>query len=296
MKIGFIGLGQMGKHMALNMLKSGNEFIVCDIKTDAFQEFTSKGARATTDLSEVAQADIIFFSLPNTKIVKSVLLGEKGIVKHLRKGQTVVDLSTITYTGTLEIAKCLEEQNITFIDAPVSGMEARAIDGTLTVMCGGEKECFKKIKPFLEYIGNKVLYMGGTGKGQLTKLINQLLFDINVAALAEILPMAIKLGLDPVKVDEVVNSGTGRSYASEFFIPRILKDNFREGYSMNNAYKDLVSAAGISADLCIPLPVLHAATTTYQMALLKGYGEHNKGGMIHVFEELLGVEYRDNEN
>lgn len=207
----------------------------------------------------------------------------------------VVDLSTITYTGTLEIAKRMEEQDIAFVDAPVSGMEARAIDGTLTVMCGGAKEDFEKIKPFLECIGNKILYMGDIGKGQLTKLINQLLFDINVAAVAEILPMAKKLGLDPVKVADVVNSGTGRSYASEFFIPRIVKGEFSEGYSMDNAYKDLVSAAGISADLCVPLPVLHAATTTYQMALLKGYGDCGKGAMIRVFEELLGVEYREDE-
>lgn len=295
MKIGFIGLGKMGKHMALNMLKSGAEIIVNDVRTDYFEEFISKGAKATTDLSEAAQTDIIFLSLPDTKIVKGVLLGEKGLINHLHKGQIVVDLSTITYTGTLEIAKHLEEKNIAFVDAPVSGMEARAVDGTLTVMCGGEKKNFEKVKPFLECIGNKILYMGDIGKGQLTKLINQLLFDINVAAIAEILPMAKKLGLDPVKVADVVNSGTGRSYASEFFIPNILKEKFNEGYSMDNAYKDLISAAGISADLCVPLPVLHAATTTYQMALLKGYGDCGKGAMIQVFEELLGVEYRDNE-
>lgn len=292
MKIGFIGLGQMGKHMALNMLKSGAELIVNDIRTDCFQEFAAKGVRATTDIKEVAQAEIIFLSLPETKVVKSVLLGEKGLLKDLKKGQTVVDLSTITYTGTLEIAKYLEEQGIAFIDAPVSGMEARAIDGTLTVMCGGRAETFELVKPFLEYIGNKILYMGTTGQGQLTKLINQLLFDINAAGLAEVLPMAVKLGLDPAKVGEVVNSGTGRSYASEFFIPRIMKDNFKEGYSMNNAYKDLVSGAEISADLCIPMPVLHAATTTYQMALLKGLGAKDKGAMTCVFEELLGVKYR----
>jgi len=210
LKVGFIGLGQMGKHMALNMLKSRAELIVNDVRTDMFQEFISKGASTTSDISEVAKADIIFLSLPNTKIVKSVLLGEKGLIKHLKKGQIVVDLSTITYTGTLEIAKCLKEQGIAFVDAPVSGMEARAIDGTLTVMCGGEKEVFEKIKPFLECIGNKILYMGDAGKGQLTKLINQLLFDINVAAVSEILTMDIKLCIDTDKVADLLNSRTGR--------------------------------------------------------------------------------------
>jgi len=292
MKVGFIGLGKMGKHMALNMLKSRNELIISDIKTDTFQEFVNNGVKATIDLSEVAQADIVFLSLPNAKAVKDVLLGQNGIIKNLREGKIVVDLGTTAYIETKKIAECLKEKEITFIDAPVSGGEARAIDGTLTVMCGGEKESVEKIKPLLECIGNNIIYMGDTGKGQLAKLINQLVYDINVAALAEILPMSVRLGLDPVKIGEVVNNGSGRSYASEFFIPRILKGKFNEAYPMKDAYKDLVSAADISANFCIPLPILHAATTTYQMALLKGYGESDKGAMIRVFEELLEVEYR----
>jgi 3-hydroxyisobutyrate dehydrogenase-like beta-hydroxyacid dehydrogenase len=292
MKIGFSGLGQMGKHMAMNMLKSGAEVIVSDVRSDSFHEFEQKGAQTTTDFGVAAQADIVFLSLPSGQIVKSVLLGEDGVLRNPKKGQIVVDTSTITYSTTMEIAKRLEEHGITFLDAPVSGMEARAIDGTLTVMCGGDAGIFETVRPYLECIGNKILYMGGVGSGQLTKLINQVLFDINVAALAEILPMAVKMGLDPDLVGDVVNSGTGRSYASEFFIPRILKNCFSDGYPMKHAYKDLVSAAEISADLGIPLPVLGAATTTYQMALLKGFGDLDKGGMIRVFEELLGVRYR----
>ena len=292
MKIGFTGLGQMGKHMAMNMLKSGAEVIVSDVRSDSFHEFEQKGARTTTDFGVAAQADIVFLSLPSSQIVESVLLGENGVLRNPRKGQIVVDTSTITYSTTMKIAKRLEEHGITFLDAPVSGMEARAIDGTLTVMCGGDAGIFEIVRPYLECIGNKILYMGGVGSGQLTKLINQLLFDINAAALAEILPMAVKMGLDPDLVGDVVNSGTGRSYASEFFIPRILKNGFSDGYPMKRAYKDLVSAAEISADLGIPLPVLGAATTTYQTALLKGFGDLDKSGMIRVFEELLGVRYR----
>ena len=127
---------------------------------------------------------------------------------------------------------------------------------------------------------------------ELAKLVNQLLFNINVAALAEILPMAVKMGLDPAKVAEIVNSGTGRSYASEFFLPRILENGFSAGYPMAKAYKDLVSAAEIGSTHCIPMPVLNAAATTYQMALLRGDGDLDKGGMIRVFEALLGVSYR----
>jgi 3-hydroxyisobutyrate dehydrogenase-like beta-hydroxyacid dehydrogenase len=293
MKLGFVGLGKMGRNIAFNLLKSGDELIVTDKKNDDFPEFESKGAHATTQVKAVAQTDIIFLCLPNSQIVRDVLLGEGGLAHELRKGQIVVDLSTITYTSTIEIATRLDERGIAFLDAPVSGLESRAKDGTLTVMCGGRPEIFEKVKPWLVHIGNNILYMGRTGNGQLTKLVNQLLYNINVAALAEILPMAVKMGLDPAVVGQVVNSGTGRSHASEFFIPRILKGSFSESYSLENAYKDLVSAAEISANLGIPLPVLHAATTTYQMALLRGLGEKDKGAMICVFEELLGIKYRN---
>lgn len=282
----------MGKHIAVNLLKSGKELIVSDIRTDHFLEFEQRGALATQDLSEIAKRDIIFLSLPNSQIVYNVLLGEKGLIHHLTRGQIIVDLSTINYSMTVDVAKELGERGVAFLDAPVSGMEARAIDGTLTVMCGGEEETFVRVMPFFECIGNKITYMGATGSGQLTKLINQLLYDINVAALAEILPMSVKMGLNPEKVGQVVNTGTGRSYASEFFISRILEGNFEEAYPLKNAYKDLVSAAEIAAQRCIPMPVLGAAMNTYQMALLKGYGERDKGGMIGVFEDLLDVSFR----
>jgi 3-hydroxyisobutyrate dehydrogenase-like beta-hydroxyacid dehydrogenase len=218
------------------------------------------------------------------------------LLSKCRAGQIVIDLSTITYKTTVSIAEKLAARGVQFLDAPISGMEARAIDGTLTVMCGGERALFDKVKPLLDLIGNKILYMGAAGSGQLTKLINQLLFDINAAAIAEILPMSKKMGLDPDLVGEVVNSGTGRSYASEFFIPRILKGHFGDGYPMKHAYKDLISGAELGANLSIPMPVLAAATATYQMALLKGHGDKDKGGMVAVFEELLGVGYRSQEN
>jgi len=293
-KLGFIGLGQMGRPIAHNLLKSGAELMVSNRSDSAFGEFRDKGARATTDPAELAETDMLFLCLPDTKVVQSILLGEGGLIARLQPGRTVVDLSTISYGATTEIGRVLEAKGIDFLDAPISGMEARAIDGTLTVICGGRREVFDRVKPSLDHIGNKILYMGPTGSGQLTKLINQLLFDINAAALAEILPMAAKMGLDPDLVGEVVNSGTGRSYASEFFIPRILRGHFSDGYPMKQAYKDLVSAAELGANLCLPMPVLAAATATYQMALLRGHGETDKGGMVQVFEELLGVRYRRN--
>ena len=296
MKIGFAGLGQMGRPIALNLMKSGATLTVTDRTSKSFAEFESKGGRASTDQVAIADTDIIFLCLPNDKAVEGVIAGDGGLLSRLHKGQILVDLSTITYKATVAIAEKLAAQGVLFLDAPISGMEARAIDGTLTVMCGGDRAVFDRVKPLLDCIGNKILYMGPTGSGQLTKLINQLLFDINAAALAEILPMSRKMGLDPDLVGEVVNGGTGRSYASEFFISRMLKGHFSDGYLMTHAYKDLVSGAELGASLCIPMPVLAAATATYQMALLKGHGEKDKGGMITVFEELLGVDYRSEQS
>ena len=293
MRLGFVGLGTMGKPMAMNLARCGEELIVHDVRTNAFPEFAAKNIKTTTCLNEIVTcADIIFLSLPDTAIVKQVLLGESAMFGYLKKGQIICDLSTIHYTATTEIAKVLKQKGVEFMDAPVSGMGVRVIEGALTVMCGGEQETYHRLLPYLKFIGSNIMYMGGHGCGQLTKAINNILFDINIAAFAEILPMAVKLGLDPEKIGSVVNSSSGRSYASEFFVPRILKRNFSDGYPLDDAYKDLVSGAELAAQLCIPLPVMHAATVTYQMAMRKGLGKKDKGAMICLFEELVGADFR----
>jgi 3-hydroxyisobutyrate dehydrogenase-like beta-hydroxyacid dehydrogenase len=296
MKVGFAGLGQMGKPIALNLLKSGGELIVLDRTDQSFAAFHERGATCTTQVGDLAAAEVIFLCLPNSDVVEQLVLGAGGLLSHLKAKQTVVDLSTISVSATHRLARALEEKEIAFLDAPISGMEARAVDGTLTVMCGGSRETFDRVNPLLEHIGSTILFMGPAGSGQLTKLINQLLFDINAAALGEILPMAVKMGLDADLVGEVINNGTGRSYASEFFIPRILRRHFSDGYPMSHAYKDLVSGAELGARQCIPMPVLAAATATYQSALLRGHGEKDKGGMVHVFEELLGIQVKGRES
>jgi len=292
MNIAFIGLGQMGRPMAINMLKSGARVVVSSASGKRHAELEAKGARATTDPAELANAGIVFLSLPGTEEVRATLFGKRGIAPLMKAGSIVVDTSTMDYTATLEIAQALEERGIAFMDAPVSGMEARAIEGTLTTMCGGKAETLEAVRPYLACVSNNILHMGSVGSGQLSKLINQLLFDINCAAIAEVLPMAVKLGIDPEKIGKIVNSGTGKSYASEFFIPRILKNHFTDGYPLQHAYKDLVSGATLGAGMSVPMPVLAAATATYQMALLRGHGKLDKGAMIKVYEELLGVEFR----
>ena len=194
MKLAFIGLGAMGTGMAANLLKSGAALTVYSRNADKLAAFAKTGAAVTDRLEEAARADVIFLSLPDGDVVESVVCGESGLLPHLSAGQIVVDLSTISHAATLRISETLKKKDVQFMDAPVSGMESRAADGTLTVMCGGEEETFTAVKPYLDCIGTKVLYMGKCGNGQLSKLVNQLLYDINAAALAEILPFSVKLG------------------------------------------------------------------------------------------------------
>ncbi len=287
----------MGKWMALNLLKAGFSVTVTDLLRKPVEELGRAGATAASSPAGMAgQVDWVLLSLPNTDVVERVIFGEDGLVAAVRRGLVIVDLGTTSYLATLDFQKRLSEQDVFFVDAPVSGMEARAKDATLTIMFGGADTIFQELKPVFNAMGNKVVHMGAAGSGQLAKLINQLLFNISCAAIAEMLPMAVKLGLDPEKVTEVVTSGTGRSFAAEFFAPLALEGIFDRGYALKNAYKDMVSAAEISARLKIPLPMTSAATTIYQMALSEGYGDLGKGAMIRVFERLLGVEFRKGSN
>jgi 3-hydroxyisobutyrate dehydrogenase-like beta-hydroxyacid dehydrogenase len=295
-KIGFIGLGTMGKWMALNMMKAGFSLRVYDINPAAVQFLSGQGAAAAKSPADVAAGvDWLFLSLPDTELVEKVVFGENGVAQGAKPGLVLVDLSTISYIPTLEINRRLKEKGILFADAPVSGMEARAKEGKITVMFGGDEGLFQKVRPALDAIGNQIVYMGEVGSGQLTKLINQLLFNISCAGLAEVLPMAVKLGLDPEKVAQVVTTGTGRSFAADFFIPLTLDNRFDEGYPLKSAYKDMISAAEISAHKGIPLPVVNATAVTFQMAIAEGLGDLSKGGLIRVFEKLLGTEFRKNK-
>ena len=295
-KIGFIGLGEMGKWMSINIVKAGHDVAVYDIHPAAVKFVADQGARPLQSPAEVAsQVDWLFLSLPDTSVVETVIFGENGIVQGAKPGLTVVDFSTISYLPTLEIDRRLKEKGIVFADAPVSGMESRAQEGALTIMFGGADSVLDELRPVLDVIGNKIVFMGAVGSGQLTKLVNQLLFNICCAGVAEVLPMAAKLGLDPEKVTEVVTTGTGRSFAAEFFVPLALEDRFDQGYPLKLAYKDLVSAAEISAQQKIPLPMTQATTTIFQMAIAGGLGAENKGSLIKVFERMLNVEFRKKE-
>jgi 3-hydroxyisobutyrate dehydrogenase-like beta-hydroxyacid dehydrogenase len=297
LKVGFVGLGQMGKGMAINIVKAGFGLTVYDVNPDPVRELVAKGARAAKNLSDLAkESDCLLLSLPETDTVKAVVYGENGLAKSLRSGAIIVDLSTIDYLAAVKIAEDLSTRGITFIDAPVSGMESRAKDATLTIMAGGSFESLTKIRPVLESIGNNLVYMGKNGNGQLAKLVNQLLYNISCAAMAEILPMAVKMGLEPEAISKVITTGSGQTFANTYFTPRILKNQFKGGYSLSAAYKDMASGVEISGKLKIPMPVFFAALQTYQMALALGLGDEEKGSMIKVWEKLLRVKVRSRKD
>ena len=292
-KIGFIGLGQMGKWMASNLVKSGFDLSVFDINAEAMDLLAKQGAAKIASASELAKrVDVIILSLPNSDVVAEVVQGQNGILQDARPGQIIIDCGTAGYLWTREFSDSLRKHDLHFVDAPVTGLEQRAKDATLTIMFGGAEELLQEARPILESMGSHIVHMGDVGCGQLAKMINNILYNANIAALAEVLPMAVKLGLDPEKIAEVINAGSGQSFASQFFIPNILEGAFDRSYSLANAQKDMSNAAEISDQYNIPLPMIQTATTTYENALALGLGDEDKGAMIKVFEDKLGVAFR----
>ena len=291
--VGFIGLGTMGKWMAFNLIKAGFPLKFFARKKGVIEETIRQGGQFIATPRELAsQVAWMFLCLPDTETVEEMLFGREGIAGAMKTGQILIDCSTIHPLAARRIHRILQEREIAFLDAPISGMEARAKAGTLTIMVGGEKLAFEEVRPALDAMGNTILYLGASGNGQIMKMINNVLFDIHCAALAEILPLAVKVGLEPEQVVAVARKGTGQSFALDNFGPLILDGNFGPGYPLEDAYKDMVHAMEISSAHRIPLPVTAATMTTYQMALDQGLGRENKGAMIKVWEKVLGVEVR----
>jgi 3-hydroxyisobutyrate dehydrogenase-like beta-hydroxyacid dehydrogenase len=283
----------MGKWMAFNLIKAGFPLKFFARKKAVIEEAIGQGGQFIPRPRELAsQAAWIFLCLPDTETVEEILHGREGITEAMKPGRVLVDCSTIHPLAARRIHQTLKGRGVHFLDAPISGMEARAKAGTLTIMVGGEEPCYQQVRPALEAMGNTILYLGPSGNGQIMKMINNVLFDIHCAALAEILPLAVKVGLEPEQVVAVARKGTGQSFALDNFGPLILEGNFGPGYPLEDAYKDMVHAVEISSAHRIPLPVTAATMATYQMALDQGLGRENKGAMIKVWEKVLGVEVR----
>ncbi|WP_282139160.1 NAD(P)-dependent oxidoreductase [Rossellomorea aquimaris] len=296
MKVSFIGLGVMGTGMALNLAKGEKEgeyeYLVCDANPTALEQFNTQGINTTNNILDTADSDYIFLCLPDLEIVKKVIVGENGLLKHMEPGQKIVDFSTISYLGAVEIAETCKENGIDYMDCPISGHPRTTIEGTLTIMCGGNEELFNTIKPMLNRMGKQILYMGENGAGQLTKMINNCVLNICCASFSELLPVGVKLGLDPEKLGDVLMTATGSSFASKTLIPKVLEGDFEHSFSLDRAYKDMESMNEVLMKYHIPLPTLSGTMQTYQLALQNGQGDFYKHAMICYFEDVLGVKVR----
>lgn len=296
MKVSYIGLGVMGMGMALNLANSEKEgeidYLVCDANPNALEQFNEKGIKTTTNITDTVDSDFIFLCLPDLEIVKEVVFGENGLLKHMKPGQKIVDFSTISYLGAIEIAENCRANGIEYLDCPISGQHAKSMEGTLSIMCGGNEEIFNTIKPMLDRMGTQVLYMGENGAGQLTKMINNCALNICCASFSELLPVGVKLGLDPEKLSDVLMTATGSSFASKTLLPKVLEGNFEHGFSLERAYKDMQSMYEVLVKYQIPLPTLNGTMQTYQLALNNGQGDYYKHAMICYYEDLLGVKVR----
>ena len=291
--LGFIGLGEMGGGMARNLLKAGFPMLAYDTCGEALDRIARSGARTAENLTSVAGiSERIVLMLPDTRVVEAVLFEDKGLKPQLKAGQIVIDCGTTHPDFTREASRILGELGVHFLDAPCSGMSSRAADGTLTLMVGGDKGAFCAVEPLLNAMGSSIYYMGASGNGQLAKIVNNTLFNISCAALAEMLPLAVRLGLNPEKMCGAVMTGSGQSYGFDTFAPLILERNFGPGYPMANARKDIDAITGILEKEGVNLPVVSAAADTFRAALDRGLGNLNKGGMTRVWEAVLGVEVR----
>lgn len=296
MKLSFIGLGVMGTGMALNLGKGEKEgeyeFLACDANEKALEDFREQGFKTTNNIQDTADSDYIFMCLPNLEIVTDAVLGDKGLLKLLKPGQKIIDFSTISYLGAVDIAEKCKEKGIEFLDCPISGKQSKSFEGKLSIMCGGNEEVFNTVKPVLDRMGEQVLYMGGSGSGQLTKMINNNALNICVASFSELMPVGVKLGLDPEKLGEVLMTATGSSFASQTLIPKVLEGNFEHSFSLGRAYKDMESLAEVLVKLEIPLPTLNGTMQSYQLALQNGHRDDYKHAMIKFYEDMLDVKVR----
>ncbi len=292
-RIAFIGLGQMGRWMAANLVRKGFALTVFDTRPEAIAQLAAEGAVAACSPAEAAaaRADWVFLSLPDEAAIGAAVYGEDGILRGAKHGMAVIDLGTTPFLWTRRFADRLATRGLRFADAPVTGLEERAREGTLTLMFGGAPDLLEELRPALAAIASRIVPMGGTGSGQLAKLVNNIIYNANIAALAEVLPMAVKMGLNPGHLAEVVTNGSGRSFASEYFIPKMLARRFTDSYPLGKAWKDMAGAIEVSERETIPLPVVRAAAETYRKALEAGLADEDKGAMIKVFERLLGVQF-----
>ncbi len=292
MKVGFIGLGIMGRPMAKNLLNGGVELVVSDLNQEVVQELQGMGAEAGTYEEIGEKCDIILTILPNGKIVQDVLFGENGVSKKLSVGKLVCDLSSVTPTESKECYAKLKEIGVGFVDAPVSGGEPGAIAGSLAIMCGGDEKDFEALVPYFNIVGNSALLIGPSGSGSVTKLANQIIVNLGIATVSEALVLATKAGADPMKVYQAIRGGLAGSAVLDAKAPMMCARNFVPGGKISINHKDIKNVINTAHDLDVPLPLTAELFEIMQALKVGGHMNDDHAGIVQYFEGLAGVEVK----
>ena len=293
--IGFIGLGIMGKPMAKNLIKAGYGLIVYNRSSEAVDELVRLGAHKAQSCTEVASScnGLLFTMLPNGPDVKDVMLGSGGVLEGAKKGLIVVDTSSISPLSAQEVYSAAKQAGVSYIDAPVSGGEPKAKDGTLAIMAGGDEEIFEMVKDILLIVGSSAVYCGQSGSGSITKLVNQMIVALNIAAVSEAFVLAQKAGVDPRKVFDAIKGGLAGSSVLNAKVPMILAGDFQPGFRIELHIKDLRNALDTAHEEGVPVPLTAGVMEIMQSLKAEGKGKNDHGGLIQYYEKITGVKVRD---
>ena len=293
MKIGFIGLGIMGKPMAKNLLMAGYELNICDINKDAVADVAASGGRAyDTPRETAAESDIILTMLPNSPHVKTVIEGKDGVLEGMKPGTILVDMSSIDPNVSIELEKEVAAAGGEMLDAPVSGGEPKAVDATLSFMCGGKQEVFDRVKPILEKMGSSIVLVGPVGSGNMTKLANQIIVAVNIAALSEALVLATKSGVNPENVYKAIRGGLAGSTVMDAKAPMMLDRNFDPGFRIELHIKDLTNAQNASKAVGMELPMTDRVLDMMKKLQEEGLGKCDHAAVLRYYEEQENIEVK----
>jgi 2-hydroxy-3-oxopropionate reductase len=288
-KIGFIGLGIMGKPMAKNLIKAGYPLVVHNRSQGAVEELISEGATSAASPREVAElSDLVITMLPDSPDVEQVVLGEAGVVEGIRPGALFVDMSTIAPATTEKIYKILKEKGVESLDAPVSGGEVGAKKGTLSIMVGGQEDAFKRALPVFEVVGANMVHIGKPGAGQITKACNQIVVAVTIQAVAEAMTLAKKAGIDQEKVREALLGGFAQSRIMDLHGKRAIDHNFQPGFKVKLHRKDLGIALQTARELSLPLFTTAQVAQSMDALLAMGKGDLDHSALILLLEQLAG--------
>jgi len=293
-RAGFIGLGRMGRPMSLNLLQKGFPLTVSNRSRGVVDELAGQGATPAGTPAEVAaQSEIVCLCLPVPATVEEVVLGPNGVREGIKPGSVVLDFSTIGPSTCQNVAAALQEQDVSYLDAPVSGGTTGAEAGTLTIMVGGDRQQYERLLPVLQAVGKKIVYAGPVGAGAVVKLMNQLLVGINLAGAAEAMVLGTKAGVDPQLLYDTISSATGNSFQMQRCFPDlILKGNFANMFSVDLLHKDLGLGVDVGKENRVRLLLGALALQVFEEARDVGLGGEDIAAVIKPLERLAGVEVR----